>query len=151
MNNEVNYMDMIAKRSSGEWFSSMPRTEDIYRIIDEAQNDGRPKYRIGAVIALGNSGDPRAVRILMDCCTDENPDIRKYATEALGKLKSGRSVATLIERLGDKAELSETRIHAAEALATIRSNRAIEALRERSLDSDENPAIRSCCADAFAR
>ena len=80
-------MDMIAERSTGEWFSSMPRTEDIYRIIDEAQNDGRPKYRIGAVIALGDSGDPRAVRILMDCRTDENPDIRKYATEALRKLK----------------------------------------------------------------
>jgi HEAT repeat protein len=138
-------MDIVAERSSGEWFNSMPRTDDIYHLIDDARNDGRPKYRIGAVIALGDSGDPRAVRSLMDCCTDENPDIRKYAIEALGKLRSGRSVMVLIDRLSDRDEQPEIRKCAATALAAIRNFSATDTLKKCSLDENEDPDVRSCC------
>lgn len=129
----------------------MPRTDNIYHLIDDAQNDGQPKYRLGAVIALGDSGDPRAVRTLIECCYDDNPDIRMYAIEALGKLRSGRSGPALIARLNDRTEQPGLRKSAAAALAAIGSFGAIEALNERALDTREEQEIRSCCTDLLVK
>jgi HEAT repeat protein len=142
---------MIAEGSVDEWFSSLPKTGGIYRLINGTMGDRSRNERIGAVIALGESGDPRAVRPLMDCCSDPDALIRRHATEALLKLKSGRAVHVLIERLMDKNEEPSTRVQAAAALAAIRSFSAIEALRDLYADADEDPALRSLVAEELHR
>jgi HEAT repeat protein len=144
-------MSMIAERSVDEWFSTLPKTSGIYRLINGTMGDRGEKERIWAVIALGESDDPRAVRPLMDCCADKDPQIRLHATEALFKLKSGRAVSVLVERLRDKNEHLVTRERAAAALAAVRSYSAIEGLRDLYSDTDEDPALRSFVAEELHR
>ena len=140
-------MGMIAERSVDAWYSSCPKTSGIYRLINGTMIDKNEKERIRAVIALGESDDPRAVRPLMDCCTDKDPLIRLHATEALFKLRSGRAASVLIGRLRDKKEQLATRKQAAAALAAIRSYTAIEGLRDLYSQTDEDPALRSFVAE----
>ncbi len=136
-------MDTCVKDLVGEWFNTMPTTGRIYRLIDDAMDVSNSRSRQDAINALGTSGDPRAVRPLVGCCNDTDPEIRRHATIALLKLRSGRSVIALVERLKDRDEQMVTRQHAADALAAIRSYGAMNSLRERSLDPDEDPDIRS--------
>ena len=144
-------MGMIAERSVDEWYSSFPKTSGIYRLINGTMDDRDKKERIRAVIALGESDDPRAVRPLMDCCTDKDPLIRLHATEALFKLRSGRAVSVLVERLRDRNEQLATRERAAAALAAVRSFTAIEGLRDLYSDTDEDPVLRSFVAEELHR
>lgn len=144
-------MNMCVEESMGEWSGPPPRTGGIYDLIAQASGETGQRDRIGAVIALGDSGDPRAVRPLIYCCNDEDPEIRRHATEALYKLRSGRAVYALIERMKDKSEQLQTRQRAAAALAAIRTYSAIEGLRDRIFDGNEDPAIRSYVAVMLGR
>ena len=144
-------MGMIAERSADEWYSSLPKTSGIYHLINGTMGDRGGKERIQAVIALGESEDPRAVRPLMDCCVDRDPLIRLHATEALSKLRSGRAVPVLIERLRDRNEQLGIRKQAAAALASVRSYSAIAGLRDLYADMEEDPALRSCVAEELHR
>lgn len=147
----IDVMAMSLEGSAGEWYSSVPGMDEIYHIIDEATAEKDQKERIRAVIALGDSGDPRAVRPLVRCCSDSNPEIRRHAVVGLEKLKSARAVDTLIERLKDRREEYATRIRAASALAAIRSYSAIEGLNERYSDLKEDPVIRAYIAEILKR
>jgi len=142
---------MCAEESIGEWYDPLPGTGGIYRLIAQAGGGTDQPDRIGAVIALGDSGDPRAVRPLIHCCNDEDSEIRRHATDALCKLRSGRAVFALIERMKDKSEQAGTRQRAASALAAIRTYGAIEGLRDRIFDINEDPAIRSYVAEMLGR
>lgn len=144
-------MGMIAERSVGEWHNSLPKTNGVYRLINGTMGDRSRNERINAVIALGESDDPRAVHPLMDCCGDADSLIRMHATEALFKLRSGRAVKVLIERLKDRREQMKTREKAAAALAAIRSYSAIEGLRNLYSDTDEDPGLRSYVAEELHR
>ena len=134
-----------------EWYNALPKTGAIYGLIDTATFGMSKMERLRAVIALGESDDPRAVRPLMGILRDGDPEIRIYATSALGTLKSGRAVDALIGRLKDKNEQSATRQQAAAALAAIRSNTAILGLKECIADENEDPAIRSYIRGVLSR
>jgi HEAT repeat protein len=136
-------MGMITNSMADEWDSSLPKTDGIYRLIEKTMNSRSPKVRIWAINALGNSGDPRAVRSLIDCCRDKSPEIRFHAIRGLHSLRSGRSVEVLVDRLRDKDELPENRQHAAAALASIRSFNAIRELRNLQSDPDEDGTLRT--------
>lgn len=144
-------MSMCVEESVGEWMDPMPETGGIYRLIAQAGGGTDQMGRIGAVIALGDSGDPRAVRALIHCCNDEDSEIRRHATDALFKLRSGRAVHALIERMKDKSEQADTRRRAVSALATIRTYSAIEGLRDRIFDPGEDPGMRSYVAEMLGR
>jgi len=144
-------MGMIAERSVEEWQSGLPKTNGVYRLINGTMGDRSRNERINAVIALGESDDPRAVHPLMDCCGDTDSLIRMHATEALFKLRSGRAVRVLIERLKDRREQMKTREKDAAALAAIRSYSAIEGLRNLYSDTDEDPGLRSYVAEELHR
>jgi HEAT repeat protein len=136
-------MGMISDKMADEWDSALPKTDGIYCLIEKTMDSRSPKVRIWAITALGNSGDPRAVRSLIDCCQDQDPEIRLRAIEGLQLLRSGRAVSVLIDRLRDKEELPETRQRAAAALATIRSFGAIRELKNLHTDPDEDSALRT--------
>jgi HEAT repeat protein len=145
------FMVMSVDGSGGQWFSSLLRTGRIYRLIDTALEQGNREERISAIIQLGRSGDPRAVRPLVDCCGEEDIAIRKSAIDALGEIGSGRAVDVLVERLDDPEEDRGIRISAASALASIRSDRAVSELKVRGSDLDMDPALHSAIADALDR
>jgi len=136
-------MGMISDKMADDWDGSLQKTDGIYRLIEKTMNSRSSKVRTWAIIALGNSGDPRAVRSLIECCGDQSPEIRLRAIEGLQSLRSGRSVEVLVDRLRDKGELPETRQRAAAALATIRSFSAMLELKKMHEDPDEDETLRS--------
>nr|WP_321350720.1 HEAT repeat domain-containing protein [uncultured Methanoregula sp.] len=136
-------MDLMAEKLNGEWYSSFPRRGAVYDLTYAALSGKTPEERFQAVIMLGKSDDPRAVRPLMDLLSDRDAGIRCAATTALGQLKSGRSVEALLERLKDRDEMVEIRSQAIIALVAIRSTGALRGLREFSLEPDEDPQLRS--------
>ena len=135
-------MAMNAVRMADEWFSPLQKTDRTHRLIEKVMVERSPEERIGALRELGNSGDYGAVGSLIDCCRDQDPEIRRSAIVGLQNLRSGRAVGVLIDRLRDKDELPETRQHAAAALAAIRSYRAMQELRTRFADLEEDRSLR---------
>jgi HEAT repeat protein len=134
-------MDLIAEKPRGYWHD-LPGKGIVYDLTYAALSGSDTEARLRAVIDLGKSDDPRAVRPLMDLVADLDPAIRSRAITALGQLKSGRPVDMLIERLQDRSELITIRQQAAEALAAIRSTGALRGLRGFVADPDEDPALR---------
>ena len=136
-------MDLSIERNESGYETSLPRRGVVYDFIDTAINGPGNADRLRAVVALGKSGDPRAVRPLADLLSDTEPEIRRSAIAALGQLKSGRPVDDLLLRLRDPDELMATREQAALALSAIRSTGALRGLREFAVDRTEDPGLRA--------
>jgi HEAT repeat protein len=136
-------MDISVEKPRGEWYDSFPGKGIVYDMSSTALSGPDTGGRLRAVVGLGKSGDPRAVRPLMDLVADPDPAIRRGAIAALCELKSGRSVEVLIERLRDKSEQADIRRLAAETLATIRSTGALRELNEFAADAKEDTGLRS--------
>jgi HEAT repeat protein len=135
-------MAINAARMAGEWLSPLSGKDRTSHLIEKISLGRSPEERIPAIRELGNRGDYRAVESLMECCRDQDPEVRRSAIAGLQNLRSGRAVSVLIDRLRDKEELPETRQHAAAALAAIRSFRAMQELRTRYADTGEDSALR---------
>jgi HEAT repeat protein len=143
----VKDMGISLEQQDGEWYNSLPRSGGVYDLIYMAVSGRGTAERIRAVVALGKSGDPRAVRPLADLLGDRDTEIRLSATTALGSLKSGRPVDELIGRLRDRSEEIVIREQAAVALTSIQSTGALRGLREFIADEDEDPVLRSYSRD----
>lgn len=142
--NRFEDMDLDAvTEESGTWFDAFPRRGEVYDLAVLAVSGKTTDDRLRAVASLGKSGDPRAIKPLMDLATDPDPAIRAGTIAALGQLKSGRPVEVLIARLRDRAEHHEIRRLAAETLAAIRSTGALRELREFVADEGEDAGLRS--------
>ncbi|MDP2796911.1 MAG: HEAT repeat domain-containing protein [Methanoregula sp.] len=136
-------MGLSLEKQDGEWYNSLPHKGAVYDLVYAAASGTDATRRLRAVVTLGKSDDPRAVRPLMELLSDADPEIRLSATTALGQLKSGRPVDELIGRLRDRSEKTATREQAVIALTAIRSTGALRGLREFVADEDEDPALRS--------
>jgi HEAT repeat protein len=136
-------MEISLEQEDGEWFNALPHRGVVYDLIYRAVSGTDAADRLQSVVALGKSGDPRAVRPLVDLLGDTDKEIRLAATTALGSLKSGRPVDELIERLRDRSEEISTREQAAVALTAIRSTGALRGLREFVAEEDEDLQLRS--------
>jgi HEAT repeat protein len=136
-------MDLSLESEDSNWNATFTGRGVIYNLVSAAMNKSDAAERIRAVVALGKSDDPRAVRPLMDLLEDADPAIRLAATTELGHLKSGRPVDDLIERLRDRLEQPEIRKQAVNALASIQSTGAIRGLREFVADENEDPVLRA--------
>jgi HEAT repeat protein len=140
-------MDPDLEKQDGEWYSSLPVKGAIYDLMNAARPGAEAAERLRAVTALGKSDDPRAVRPLADLLGDMDPEIRLYATTALGLLKSGRPVDELLARLRNHDELPDIRRETAVALSVIRSTGALRGLRKFIADTNEDPEIRAFAND----
>jgi hypothetical protein len=137
-------MGISVENNENEWNTSFAAGRSvIYDLVYTASSGTDTADRLRAVVALGKSDDPRAVRPLMDLLGDSDPGIRLSATTALGLLKSGRPVDDLIEKLRDRNEQMIIREQAAVALSGIRSTGALRGLREFSADKDEDAGLRA--------
>lgn len=135
-------MGISLEQQDGEWYNSLPHHGGVYDLIYTAVSGSGATERLSAVVALGKSGDPRAVRPLVNLLGDTDMEIRLAAVTALGSLKSGRPVDELIERMRDKGEQKVIREQAALSLTAIRSTGALRGLREFVEDKDQDPALR---------
>jgi HEAT repeat protein len=139
----VKDMGISLEQQDSEWYTSLPPRGGVYDLIYMAVSGTGTANRLRAVVALGKSGDPRAVRPLVDLLGDTDTEIRLSATTALGNLKSGRPVDELIGRLRDRSEERVIREQAARALTSIRSTGALRGLREFVADETEDPVLRT--------
>jgi HEAT repeat protein len=139
----VKFMGISMDQQDGRWHNAHSPHGGIYDLICTAGSGTGTADRLQAVVALGKSGDPRAVRPLVDLLGDADSGIRLAATTALGILKSGRAVDELIGRLQDRAEQADIRKQAAVALIAIRSTGALRGVREFVADESEDPQLRS--------
>lgn len=134
-------MPISVEGSGDRWFSEMPRVGRIYQLIDDAGCGANMEQRLYAISSLGESGDPRAVDALIGCCSDADTRVRYCAVNALGKIRSGRAVAALLQRLSDINEPQEIRTGAAMALASTRSDSSIAGLKMILSNPEEDPAL----------
>ena len=145
------HADMCGEQLAGSWPGKLPTTIELYALIDAVQDFRNRKDRIGAVIEMGESGDPRAVSPLIDCCRDRDAEVRRHAIDALYKLRSGRAVVVLLERLQDRSEQLVNRKRAAAALAMIRTYSAMSGLKDRLMDTDEDEVIRTYVSEVMGK
>jgi cyclophilin family peptidyl-prolyl cis-trans isomerase/HEAT repeat protein len=94
-----------------------PPPSDLIRLL----NDGDPRIRRRAALALGRVGLAEAVEPLTKLFADEEPDVRQMAAFALGLIGDPSARPTLQTAMGDMNPLMQGR--AAEALGMI-GNRA---------------------------
>jgi len=96
------------------------KKQDTLKLIDLIQMDGEmfrqrfkgsPIKRIkrrgllrNVAIALGNSGNPQAIPVLIEVLDDEEPLIRAHAVWALGELSGPEVVPILFEKLKNEKE-----------------------------------------------
>ncbi|MFN4180209.1 MAG: HEAT repeat domain-containing protein [Armatimonadota bacterium] len=97
------------------------------RLLVEAAQSKDSLQRWGAVAALGETGDPKAVPILLRALRDEDENIRAVAAASLGKLRYRRAAPQLVKALADKSE--RVQAHAEWALENI-GKEAIPAIME---------------------
>ncbi|MGQ9728627.1 MAG: HEAT repeat domain-containing protein [Candidatus Fervidibacter sp.] len=97
------------------------------RLLVEAAKSKDPLQRWGAVAALGETGDPKAVPILLKALRDEDENVRAVAAASLGKLRYTRAAPQLVNALADKSK--RVQAHAEWALENI-GERAIPAIME---------------------
>lgn len=136
-------MSISLEKMNDEWYDASPCRGGVYDLVYTATSGVDLAERLRAVVALGKSDDPRAVRPLADLLGDADPEIRLSAITALGQLKSGRPVDDLILRLRDRDERKITREQAAISLSAIRSTGALRGLREFVADEGEDKGLRS--------
>ncbi|MER3501191.1 MAG: hypothetical protein IMHGJWDQ_001200 [Candidatus Fervidibacter sp.] len=96
-------------------------------LLREAAKSKDPLQRWGAIAALGETGDPRAVPVLLRALRDQDENVRAVAAASLGKLRYARAAPDLVRTLGDKSE--RVQAHAEWALENI-GDRAIPAIME---------------------
>lgn len=94
------------------------------------------KTRGAAMRALGQCSvkDPRIEASLLAGVTDDEPWVRYYACQALGRLRLESTTEALIPRLTDEA--GQVRVAAVEALSHFTNDRALEALRRSAEGAD---------------
>jgi len=95
--------------------------------------------------AMQQIGCPELIVVLQDQRKD--PEVRKNAAKALGKIKDPRAVEPLIATLKDKD--SDVRWHAARALEKIQDPRAVEPLIATLKDKDSE--VRWHAAEALEK
>ena len=123
----------------------MRRKRDVKGLISALKKND-VEYRYRSAIALGEIGDPVAIKPLSHLLSDENSGVRWEAAEALGKIGKP-ALDVLITALKDEDD--DLRWRAAIALGDINEPDAIEPLISTLGDSDSY--MRSRAAKAVSR
>ncbi len=115
----------------------LPLIEDpraVSALLDTARHT-EPRTRGAVMRALGQTvAAPSVVGALQAGIRDEDPWVRYYACQALGKLRVDAAVDQVIERVSDSS--GQVRIAAVEALALLSGDRAAGALEHAARSSD---------------
>ena len=82
---------------------------------------------------------------------DKDPSTRSEAAKALGELKDGRAVESLIGALKDPGETKEARGAAVTALGRLGDSRAVEHLIAALSDPNDTESVRTAIVEALER
>jgi hypothetical protein len=74
--------------------------EGVDHLLDALSHKNR-EVKLGAIEALGEIKDPRAVPLLIDLLKDESVEVRWAAAIALGEIGDRRAIQPLVTSLGD--------------------------------------------------
>ena len=105
-----------------------PLPPEAVRDLSAALDDQDPESRIGAIWALGSSGDPAVVPRLQAAFESQDAGIRKMIVYALGALPGDAQVVTLRTALQDSAP--DVRWNAAVALARHGNHDGVPVIRQ---------------------
>lgn len=109
-------------------------------------NDPDYYMRLNAIDGLVKIGKP-AVKPLIEALKNDDPTMRMYAAETLGKIGDVRALKPLVSLLED--EDATVRIYAINALGNLKSESAVKPLLK--FVSDEDPAARKSLAEALGK
>jgi hypothetical protein len=118
----------------GAWLAFLRPHKDFVPTLLAALKD-RPRYRAETVLALGNSGDPRALEPLLALLKAKDYEPPGEAAQALGYLGDPKAEPALIEALA--ADNNWRQAQACGALARLGTRKALPALEK--LAKDERP------------
>lgn len=120
--------------------------EEAQRRLIKALDDGNPKVRAEAALALAELGPQGAVERLIELSSDGSARVRQAAIIALGESEAQEALPTLIGALD--SENADVRFQTVIAVARLAPEEAFEPLKERVDDPD--PEVRANVAAAFA-
>ena len=107
---------VVAARSPAN--RSETSLDDVLRVLrDDYLMEAHVGLRCGALTALCDLGDPRALALLTEAVRSARPEVRGAAARALAKLKQNEALSSLIEAVAHPD--GTTRQAAAEALADL--------------------------------
>ena len=115
--------------------------------IKEAYTSRDPRFKSSAIYAMGASGDPIWLPVLVAELKSQHPETRYEAATACGELADESTVPYLVKLLGD--EDIEVRLAATRALGEIGGEAARKAL-QRCLQSSSD-AVRELAAQALSQ
>ena len=108
--------------------------------LETALKDPSVQVREAAIVALGESKNPRAVTDLSPIlATDHDPGARMTSAFWLGQLGGSSSVSALSQALAQDKD-ANVRLQAAQSLKEIGSGAALSALKQAA--NDPNPRVR---------
>ncbi len=120
-----------------------------YHVAKELFKESRSAKRINyRVVELGESGDTAHVPELIAALKNEDGNVRRLASSALGKLRDKRAVEPLIELLLHEQK-PQIRQYAVKALGAIGDPRSKSALEKIESDEAEMYFTRKAAADAL--
>jgi HEAT repeat protein len=128
---KLNDSNDFSERQKATEALSMVGKPAVKQLLDAAEHT---PTKWGAITALGDIGDERAVDCLIKATRSVDPQIRGAAVISLGKIGGERVVETLINIL-ENEEGTFIRQFAIEALGNIRDRRAIVSLTKAVDDS----------------
>ncbi len=77
-------------------------TEDMLDILKESAKDSSPKVRADALVALGKSGDERAVDLLIMALQDGDRTVARNAMEGLGQFRDEKILDSMLSFFGNQ-------------------------------------------------
>ena len=123
--------------------SSIPKLRKM--VADDTQID----VRFSAAVALEALGDDLGFEYIHRSLFKGDAPERRMAALAIGKIREGSKVESLIEVLS-KDEQASVRAAAALALEKLRAREAVNALRSRVRDKDEDPDVKMASIHALS-
>jgi len=106
----------------GIWLDSDVLEDGVTAVIHILQSDPEISVRSSAAISLGGMGHIRAVPVLIEALSKDDPVVRSSAAYALGRLQDRSAISELIRSLQDEDYVSE------EAIRSLRILNAAESL-----------------------
>lgn len=120
-------------------------------LLIQALNDPFPDVRSSAALALGMSGDARALEPLLHRLTqqEELPIVRRAAVEGLDLLQERRAILPLLDIVKQPQEDAEVRLFAVRALMHLADHQAVEMFQRLLLDQQAPTKLRKIAADGI--
>jgi HEAT repeat protein len=149
----VKEKEVAVRKAIAYALARYPSAPVTYALI-ELLKDKKQEVRAAAAYGLAESGDPLALKPLLDFLrkrdSDEDSFARSQAARGLGKIARREALDPLLKSLthDDSGEVRREAAGALGNIATKHDLKVIDALREATLSSD--PYLSSAAADALA-